>query len=532
MSARVSSELPQVSAMISKILSAKEVDTLLSALSRSLPDDVRISVQDVDQGHWIGDARAEDHPGEGSQSGPEMFQAQASIVLEDDTIGRVVVRGEDPVTVETLARLAASALSHQAGWRAEKRALARETLNRYREINFLYTASQNLGAVSSVAEFAELQLQEICKVLRVPKGLVLLVDQEGGYLAVTNGFPLGETPEPGWMEALLELEDPYQFPGGTPRLKLEQALASLGFAMALCIPMSYEGRTEGVIVLGDRPEAKEFSAGDEKLLTALAEQIALFLRVARLYADLQDRNVELQRTLRELQSAQAELVRAERMSALGTVASRVVHDVRGPLGVIKGYASMLTHPGFTRDQMGEFSERMIKSVDGIVDMLEEILDFARDRTSLLTKEPTEIGPFLERICEDIRAKLGRDDIEIRLDLQQDLPLIPIDRQKFGRVIFNLANNATEAMAIEGGNLVISLRLQHDRLEVEVSDTGPGIPPEIRDNLFEPFVTQGKRHGTGLGLAIVQKIIEGHEGTIKVRDTQGGGATFLIDLPVA
>jgi len=140
--------------------------------------------------------------------------------------------------------------------------------------------------------------------------------------------------------------------------------------------------------------------------------------------------------------------------------------------------------------------------------------------------------YLNKFFADLRRQIALEvaSLPIELDFQVDTKLVArFDEGRLSRVVHNLARNAIEAMAEQGGVLTISARLEGDELVIGVQDTGPGIPHAIEGQLFQSFVTMGKAGGTGLGLAIVKKIVEEHGGTVSVRSS-AEGASFEIRLP--
>ena len=250
------------------------------------------------------------------------------------------------------------------------------------------------------------------------------------------------------------------------------------------------------------------------------------------YDDLQQKNQELTAMLEELCETQRELIRAERLSAIGRMASTIIHDIKGPLTSIRGFTSLLGRPDLSDDQRRRFSEMTTQAVDSFVGMTQEILDHAEGKQALEVAA-FSIESFLQDVQQFIAAEFS-DDIEVHLNVENTGTIFG-DRQKLWRALYNIAKNAAEAMSDDNngdrkGILTISCLWSGSWIELILSDTGPGIPPEIRDNLFQPFVTSGKAHGTGLGLSIAQSIVEAHRGEIFVASEVGQGATFTVRLP--
>jgi signal transduction histidine kinase len=228
---------------------------------------------------------------------------------------------------------------------------------------------------------------------------------------------------------------------------------------------------------------------------------------------------------------QSELIASERMAALGTMAGMLAHDFRGPLTVIRGYAEMLAGPPATPEEVRQRAGFIVEAVDRLERMTAETLDFAREGGRLVRRTVN-----LSRFLEDLAADVGREFPGLSVRRHFTLPpqaTASLDADKLARVVSNIAANALDAM---GGQGVLHLQAGVEPgpsgplLQLCLADEGPGVPPEIRDSLFDPFVTRGKKRGTGLGLAVARRFVEDHGGLIELMDG-GPGARFRIVLPI-
>ena len=265
------------------------------------------------------------------------------------------------------------------------------------------------------------------------------------------------------------------------------------------------------------------------LLSAMANQAAVAIQLARLYEDLQARNRELQEALHDLQETQDELIRAERLGMVGRMASGIIHDLKNPMTTIKGYASLLGREDLDNETRKRFSAVITHSVDTFVEMTQEILDYARGGGPVQPQE-IQIGAFIDDLCDFVERDFADKGLLLVRELHYTGPL-HVDEAKLRRALYNIASNARDAMEA-GGRLTIRTEERDRMVELVFSDTGPGIPDSIVSTLFEPFVTCGKATGTGLGLAIAKKTMEDHHGTIAVESAPGQGATFILRLPLA
>jgi two-component system, NtrC family, sensor histidine kinase HydH len=241
---------------------------------------------------------------------------------------------------------------------------------------------------------------------------------------------------------------------------------------------------------------------------------------------------ELALTNQRLQQAQAEVRRSERLAALGQLTAGVAHEIRNPLGVIKGSAEMLAQKISPADPLaGELAGYISSEVDRLNGIVSRFLDFARPLQ--IHRRPEELAPLLERSLKAVRDATKKDGIRIDRHYAADLPTVPLDADLCEQVFTNLALNAYQAMGEMGGTLRVDARPARngDRpgVEVEFSDPGPGVPPELREQIFNPFFTT-KKDGVGLGLSIVSRIIDEHGGSIRLASEPGQGACFRIFLP--
>jgi signal transduction histidine kinase len=313
-----------------------------------------------------------------------------------------------------------------------------------------------------------------------------------------------------------------------PRFQTSQSIITYQIRSVLAAPMIAKDDLIGAIYVDTRLSSHLFSESDLALLVAMANQAAVAIQLTHLYEDLQTRNRELREALSELQETQDELIRAERLTVIGRMASSIVHDLKNPMTTIKGYASLLGRKDLAPEMRQRFSSIITRSVDTFVEMTQEILDYARGGGPLQSVQ-VEIGAFIHDICDFIEPDFEENGLALFRELNYTGPL-RMDEVKMRRALYNITSNALDAMQA-GGSLTVATYGTDSNVEIHLADTGPGIPEEIRDSLFEPFVTYGKARGTGLGLAIAQKTIRDHGGTITVQSVSGEGATFVVRLPL-
>jgi two-component system, NtrC family, sensor histidine kinase HydH len=252
----------------------------------------------------------------------------------------------------------------------------------------------------------------------------------------------------------------------------------------------------------------------------------------QLYRALAERLAE---TNRRLEQAQAEARRSERLAALGQLSAGLAHEIRNPLGVIKGSAEMLTQKLQASDELArELAGYISTEVNRLSALVTEFLDFARPLHA--QPQPADLTALLDRVLQIVAARFTDTGIRVERHYPSGLPLVPLDESLCEQAFLNLVQNAYEAMRERdnGGTLRVDvervIRNGRDGVELRIADTGPGVPDELREEIFNPFVTT-KKTGVGLGLSIVSKIIDGHQGSIHVENAAGGGAVFTLFFPL-
>jgi signal transduction histidine kinase len=293
-----------------------------------------------------------------------------------------------------------------------------------------------------------------------------------------------------------------------------------GTGEGVLVPLMARSGVVGMLVLDAHAGRRKlpFRPTEVRLLTVLASRAALALE-NHLY--------------------QKELISSERMAALGAMAGMLAHDFRNPMTVVRGHAEMLLDAGTRPESVREQAQLIIKMVDRLDRMTREILDFAR-AGGRVVRRSLPLARFLGQLADEIERELP--GLTILRDLAVPEEAVgALDEDKIRRALGNLAANARDVMG-GTGRIHLSARLlpaaagTPERLLLEVADEGPGVPPEIRATLFEPFVTARKKGGTGLGLAVARRFVEDHGGTVELVTSvpaAGGpsGARFRLLVPV-
>lgn len=356
--------------------------------------------------------------------------------------------------------------------------------------------------------------------------VVLHDDQQVPQLVASHNLPIDPGPDP------VNVPHPKSYENilSRPRVTMVtdqylQTLAplpelSLGlFWNALVvIPLVDEKRVMGAICL-TFPELRGLNEDDQRVLTAFARQAATVIANARLF--------------RKLQESQAELIQSSKLAAVGTFAAGIAHEFNNLLAGMLGYAQLGL--ASTDTEIKNESLKVVvdtckrgKSVTG------SLLTFARRQEP--RRELADLFDAVQGTLTLMEIELRKHDIQIVRDLKP-VPLTICDAGQISQVFLNLLTNARDAMKPDGGTLTVTLGGDEKQIVLSVRDTGHGIPENLRDKIFEPFVTTkgalggSATPGTGLGLSVSYGIIKSHGGTFEVDSTPGEGTTMTIRIPV-
>ncbi|MBE0416637.1 MAG: PAS domain S-box protein [Coriobacteriia bacterium] len=230
----------------------------------------------------------------------------------------------------------------------------------------------------------------------------------------------------------------------------------------------------------------------------------------------------------EVKALTEQLIRADRLAAMGELTAGVAHEVRNPLGVIRASVQLLEDSECDAARIHEAGKVIKQEIDRLDKVIKALLDFGRPSkpTMMLTEVPSVLADvvlFTSRFA-------GQSDVTISEHYAPDLPRVMADPDQLKQVFLNLVTNAVQSMEESGGTIDISASEQGDFVVITVSDTGPGIPREEIGKVFDPFYST-RDAGTGLGLTIVHRIIDEHDGHIEV-ESSPEGTTFRLSLPMA
>jgi signal transduction histidine kinase len=447
-----------------------------------------------------------------------------TLEVDRKSIGLVVlfVENSDNATFTKALHYLAVTLSQVATETWRRHMMSDEVLERYDELNLIYEIGNRFVEGKAQNEIIKGVLDDTNRIIRADAGVIYIWNQAESTIHPVDYFG-NKSSTDFWGGRMREL--------ALSTLYAYEEAQLFDADKVVCAPLRYNDEMLGALVLFYERENMSFKASDVNLLTTLTHNTALFIYAARLLEQLAHEKRQLEETLTELQATKDKLSQAERLSIIGQTVSTLVHDMRKPLNNVMGYASLLQETDLTQEERYEFAAQIIKYVTLFSSMMQEILDYVAGNEKV---QKTVVG--VEEYMSDVRDILMPPGLELPVKITVNSEAaqgyrMNIDRQRFSRVFQNLVNNAIDAIeATSGTQIDIDVHPVEEMLQFMITDDGPGVPPEIAETLFQPFVTYGKSHGTGLGLAIVDRMVSIHGGKIRYEQAPGGGARFVFTVP--
>jgi len=292
------------------------------------------------------------------------------------------------------------------------------------------------------------------------------------------------------------------------------------------------------LIAGDKIKTYTISREDFiSLLQRLPElsfefmkSISMLVRLSNenFVSELRNKNLKLEKTNTKILQMQDELVKKERLSIVGQFSSMILHDIRNPVSVIKGYSDILILKNTDPEKVKNYAGAIQKEALALNSLASEMLDYSRGDIRL-NLAIIELDELVDNVFFNIKRKILDNNIHLHSNIQYKGPVL-LDYERVYRVLVNLCDNSRKAL-FDGGNLTIEILEKSTTFEIKVIDDGYGISPELMDKIFDPFTSFSKSGGTGLGMLIVKNIIEAHEGSVSVESDEHLGTTVTISLPL-
>jgi signal transduction histidine kinase len=465
----------------------------------------------------------------------EGIKAAAAVPLlhQGEILGILWVanRRSDPFTEEQVETL--STLASHAATALKNARLHDAAVRRGEELAALLRATQTVMAGLDLKVILERIVTEASRIAGVPHVTAYLADREAGILrpgATTGGrlpdhfeIPLGTS-----FSGTAATTGQPLFVADTrddPRKMLTDRDRGFDLRTYLGLPIMVRGEAVGVLAFYTEAP-REYGEAEIAYLASFADQAAIAIENARLYETLR-------KSHEELLAAQAERVRSARLAAVGELAAGIAHETRNPLGAISHATETLQRSLDLRGEDAELLEIIRREAARLNEIVSDFLTFGRPRP--LALQETDLGGLIK----DVLLAIEQDErchraMRFETTVDPALPRLALDPHHMSQVLWNLYLNAAQAMP-GGGILRTRVALGRgpdggEAVVLEISDTGPGIPPEAERRLFEPFFTT-KPDGTGLGLPIARRIVEEHGGTLTLGPGPAGGTLARIRLPL-
>jgi signal transduction histidine kinase len=438
--------------------------------------------------------------------------------------------------------------------KVEEKVLALFFAERFQFVQALAALRQRMAGIIDVRELGQVVLDGFYETRRVTHASIYLLADDGlGYRRLDYRGPaptpyidaatvraLVQSAQVGQKAQLVELverrlaELRQVLPDGDTESSAlteeRNRLSEIGAAMAamragVTIPLVASQRVVGFLCLLDDRVPEAFASDELAAMLEIGDQAAITIENSRLYEKMKER---------------------DRLAALGEMAAGLAHEIRNPLGAIKGAAQYLDPQGLQSGD-AEILNIIVEEVNRLDGVVAQFLAYSRPFPSAASGkfQQTDLNDVLWKTMKLIENDMPKN-VSVELDLTPGLPAINADAEQLKQVFINLALNAVQAMP-DGGRLTVRTRRPHapvelglsestprysaDQIEVRFTDTGAGIPEDALDRIFIPFYTT-KTKGTGLGLAISQRIVKGHGGTIEVQSRVGEGTEFILRFPSA
>ncbi len=398
--------------------------------------------------------------------------------------------------------------------------------------------SQVMNSTYGLNKLFKLIVDRVIEITQAERGFVILVDESGLALDIKVAYDLSRRGEMRNVQSevshtiitqVIREKRPliYHDAMNEASLGSQRSVVKLDLRSIMCVPLMHRTRLLGVIYVDNRTTAGQFTDSDLELLNIFANQAALALENSRLFEDLQN-------SLKNLKETQDQLVRSERLRALGEMAGGVAHDFNNLLSSILGRAQLLQRELPDEQVRKELQVIEKAALDG-AGTIKRIQNFTRVRRDK-DFSPLDMNALVEDVLDFCKIRL-KDEAQAKgrpIDVVRELGEIPqVDGSppELREVLTNILFNALDAMP-EGGQLRITTHLDGQHVCVSIADSGVGMSDETKRRIFDPFYSTKGNRGTGLGMSIVYGIVQRHRGEIHVESELGKGSTITIRLPIS
>ncbi|MCJ7508059.1 MAG: ATP-binding protein [candidate division Zixibacteria bacterium] len=289
----------------------------------------------------------------------------------------------------------------------------------------------------------------------------------------------------------------------------------------ICVPLICKNQMRGILFLSKKVSGKEFEERDLEFITMLTEQMTVAIENAVLYESERE-------SLEQLKNAQRQLIRSEKLAAIGQLSASLAHEINNPLGIIKNYLALTNSSLSPQDKNRANLKISEEELDRIARLVRQLLDLCQPRNEKML--PVDLPAIVEQTVSLVEKQFEKNKISIVRQFHENLPTLEGYSDQLKQLFLNLLMNAQDSMP-QGGKIYIVVSKNEDQIKICFSDTGCGIPKENVSKVFEPFfTTKTDNKGTGLGLWICSEIVNQHNGAICL-ENRNEGTGFIINLPI-
>jgi signal transduction histidine kinase len=293
----------------------------------------------------------------------------------------------------------------------------------------------------------------------------------------------------------------------------------------ICVPLKLRDRPIGAIQVLNKKNHEPFTRADLEILISLSQQIAVAMENAKLYRRLQEK---FELTARELKATQEQLLRTERLAAMGNLVNGIAHEIRNPIMTIGGFALRIKESACEDNGLQNYTDIILSEIRRLENLVKKVNEFLEVQSAVI--KSADIEPVIDGLLAKFRPIADKQGVQLNVITGPDLPKVDIDSRQVSTALSNIMENALEAMN-HGGKIELTIEADDDRfLKIFLRDNGSGIAAEELDSVYDPFVTS-KASGIGLGLTMVYQIVKNHEGRIEItsKKTEGTSVTILLPL---
>ena len=292
----------------------------------------------------------------------------------------------------------------------------------------------------------------------------------------------------------------------------------------ICVPLISKDEPIGVLQVINKKDKKPFSNSDFKLLTGMAQQVAIAMENAKLYQRLKE---DFALTTRELKMTQEKLIRSERLTAMGHLVQGIAHEIRNPIMTIGGFVERLKKELSPGDKLQGYADIIMEETNRLEKLVEQVSEFMNVQSASLSSEL--LPPVAQEVIKKFTPLAEKQGVQIVTEVEENTPPLEMDAPQLTIALSHVMENALESMP-NGGTLFMEINPSDHNILITISDTGFGIRADQLDAVYDPFVTS-KPRGAGLGLTMVHRIIMNHYGEIKISSQLDKGTIVVIRLPV-